>query len=147
MLWMLLDHFSCGMICFNDSECYNNFIFILNCRSHVMRILFFFFCKNNDQWCALNLDTGGHCWIRWSNGPLSDLNRSNDDNLLYNLSCTEVSRHIHNIMKIPLYFEDTAWKNGKICVFPLLKYLSVTRESDNCIYTAINSLPVSTKNS
>ncbi len=47
----------------------------------------------------------GHCSIRWSNGPLSDLNRSNDDNLLYNLSCTEVSRHIHNIMKNTTVFE------------------------------------------
>ncbi len=62
------------------------------------------------------LDTGGHGWIQWLNGPLSDLNRSNvnDDNLLYNRSCTEVLMACQGIFttlwKIPQYLKNAAWK-------------------------------------
>ncbi len=45
-------------------SCYENFIFLFLARTMI-----------NDA--HLLRFYGGHCWIRWSNGPLSDLNRSN----------------------------------------------------------------------
>ncbi len=90
-----------------------------------MRI-FYFYLFLQEQWSMMRtyLDTGGHCWIRWSNCPLSDLNRSNDDNLAtvqqqLHGGIDGVSRHIHNIMKNITVLEGYSLKkNGKICVFP-----------------------------
>ncbi len=50
--------------------------------------------------------------ILWSNGPLSGLNRSNDNNLLYNRSCTEVLMSCEGIstMKNTTVFEGYNWK-------------------------------------
>ncbi len=47
-------------------------------------------------------------------GPLSCFNRSNDDSLLYNHSCTEVLMSCEGISttlwKMPLYLKNTTWR-------------------------------------
>ncbi len=115
-----------------------------------------FFVFLQEYWSMMRsyLDTGGHCWLRWLNGPFSGVNRSNDDKLLYNLSCTVVLMACQGIFttlwKIPQYLKDTAWKKKTVrfACFLFKILCQWCAKSDNCMYTAINiGLSVSTKNS
>ncbi len=76
--------------------------------------------------------------IRWSNGPLSGLNRSNDNNLLYNRSCTEVLMSCEDISttlwKIPLYLKDTTGSKQQELHVSILKYVSDT-PSQTIVFT------------